>query len=464
MSLTDTSSDRNPSSGAPSSSHYVVISSDGHDAPPDHPERYREYIDPAYREQFEEALAASLGQHATMLGSVTDLAEGFGSSSASSVEDSDPYKQGMKTIFMGFGNDPDWMDEALGRYFPTEPPGIVDPAVRSSALEAQGAVAEVIQTGPSLPPGMDRSDPKIERVAQDAHLRWLADFCGAIPGRIGASLPLDYRDLDAALADIRWAHEHGIFGGVVLPFAVLGADTTGMPPVVDPHWEPMWALCEELELPLVSHPGAARAPDADVLYGTDPMCAQALTWIELSFFSKRVFWQLMAAGVFDRHPRLRAGFIEHQIASLPGIFHEFDQMWQSVTVAGPRKKLELLPSEYWYRNGFVACSSIDAFEARGLRNQIGIQNLLWGGDFPHPEGSWPHFKKSIRHSLGGLPEEDIRAILGGNAARIFGFDLDLLQPIADRVGPTVEELSTPLPATEVPPYALGDAFQPYRVG
>jgi predicted TIM-barrel fold metal-dependent hydrolase len=311
---------------------------------------------------------------------------------------------------------------------------------------------------------MDLSYPEALRAAHVAHLRWLADFCGAVPGRIAAPLALDYRDLDTALADIRWAHEHGLFGGVELPFSVLGADTTGMPALVDPHWEPLWSLCEELEWPLVSHPGAHRAPDSHPVYGTDPLCAQALTWIEMSYFSKRSFWHLIAAGVFDRHPRLHVGFIEHQLASLPGLFHEFDQMWQSVVVAGPRKKLKLLPSEYWHHNGFIECSSMDAYEARTLRHAVGIENLLWGGDFPHPEGSWPHFKTSLRHSLGGLPADEIQAIVGGNAARIFGFDSRRLQLLADSIGPSVDDLAQPLPKSEVPKYALSDAFQPYRIG
>jgi short-subunit dehydrogenase len=60
--------------------------------------------------------------------------------------------------------------------------------------------------------------------------------------------------------------------------------------------------------------------------------------------------------------------------------------------------------------------------------------------------------------------EDQQHLQASDAARIFGFDLDALTPIAERVGPTVEELSTPLPKDEIPPFALGDAFQPHRIG
>jgi hypothetical protein len=62
--------------------------------------------------------------------------------------------------------------------------------------------------------------------------------------------------------------------------------------------------------------------------------------------------------------------------------------------------------------------------------------------------------------LGGLPEPELRAILGTNAAAVFGFDLDQLGPVADRVGPPVDLLARPLPGSEIPLYATGVAFSP----
>jgi predicted TIM-barrel fold metal-dependent hydrolase len=75
-----------------------------------------------------------------------------------------------------------------------------------------------------------------------------------------------------------------------------------------------------------------------------------------------------------------------------------------------------------------------------LRHEIGIDNMLWGSDYPHYEGSWPNSRAVIRDALHGAPEDEIRAILGENAARVYGFDLAMLDQIAAEVGPTVAEI------------------------
>lgn len=74
------------------------------------------------------------------------------------------------------------------------------------------------------------------------------------------------------------------------------------------------------------------------------------------------------------------------------------------------------------------------------RGKIGIRNLMWGADFPHVEGTWPRTRKSLARCFAGLPTDDVRAILTDNPVRIHGLDVGSLQPIADRVGPSVEEL------------------------
>jgi len=65
---------------------------------------------------------------------------------------------------------------------------------------------------------------------------------------------------------------------------------------------------------------------------------------------------------------------------------------------------------------------------------------MWGSDYPHLEGTWPNTLKSLNETFGDYPEEEIRAILGLNAAQVYGFDLDELRPIADEIGPTVEQI------------------------
>jgi hypothetical protein len=108
-----------------------------------------------------------------------------------------------------------------------------------------------------------------------------------------------------------------------------------------------------------------------------------------------------------------------------------------------RSTLNLDPRSYWERNFGVGATFMTPKEAR-MRHEIGLTTIMWGSDFPHPEGTYPHTRESLRLSFSDVPPDELRLILGGNAARVYGFDLEALQGIADRVGPTVEELGTPL--------------------
>jgi hypothetical protein len=83
-----------------------------------------------------------------------------------------------------------------------------------------------------------------------------------------------------------------------------------------------------------------------------------------------------------------------------------------------------------------------------MRHEIGIDRLMWGADYPHLEGAAPVHRQILRNIFGGLPEVDLRKMLGGTAIDLWGFDEPLLQAVADRVGPTVDDLSTTLDVGE----------------
>jgi hypothetical protein len=65
---------------------------------------------------------------------------------------------------------------------------------------------------------------------------------------------------------------------------------------------------------------------------------------------------------------------------------------------------------------------------------------MWGTDYPHPEGTWPNTVAKLRSDFHDVPVEDARQLLGETAARVYGFDVQALRPIADRIGPTPQDL------------------------
>ena len=101
--------------------------------------------------------------------------------------------------------------------------------------------------------------------------------------------------------------------------------------------------------------------------------------------------------------------------------------------------LKMRPSEYFDRNCSIGASNTRRREL-ARRYEIGVGNIMWGNDFPHPEGTWPHTKEWLRNAFWDLPVDETQAILGTNAASVYNFDADALAPLVERIGPTPDEL------------------------
>jgi hypothetical protein len=75
------------------------------------------------------------------------------------------------------------------------------------------------------------------------------------------------------------------------------------------------------------------------------------------------------------------------------------------------------------------------------RHRIGVDKLMWGSDYPHMEGTWPNTMESLRATFGSYPEDEVRRILGTTAAEVYGFDLEALGPIGDKIGPSLSDIA-----------------------
>ena len=118
------------------------------------------------------------------------------------------------------------------------------------------------------------------------------------------------------------------------------------------------------------------------------------------------------------------------------------------------EELRLQPSEYFHRNCHVGASLMMPADV-DVRHEVGVDQIMWGNDYPHHEGSYPYTKLAMRLLFSDLPEEETRKILGTSAAEVYGFDLDVLQRLAERIGPTVEDIATPVTRDELPANSLG---------
>jgi predicted TIM-barrel fold metal-dependent hydrolase len=389
-------------------SNYLVISADCHAGLPN--EQYRAWLDPPFRPTFDEHLAARAEMEA-------DLAErGLRNEEFAEV----------------------WEDENADGLR-----GGWEARRRDQELDADGIVGEVIfpdadavTAGASAPFGAGlgaTGDVPVELLLAGAraHNRWLAELCEDSPERRAGVAIVPIFDVDAAVGEITRARESGLRGGILIPSMWQPHE-----PYNHTRYDPVWAACSDLGMPVHVHSGAADRAS----YGEHVGIYVA----EVRWWSTRPLWFLLWGGTFERFPELT--FVTTEC----GAFWAPDLLWTSDIVYDREhaaKKLgrqltdhmAMRPSEYFDRNCFIGASNTRRREL-ARRYEIGIGNLMWGNDFPHPEGTWPHTKEWLRNAFSDIPVDETRRILGLNAAECYNFDSQALQPLADRFGPSPGEL------------------------
>jgi len=422
--------------------NYVVVSADGH-AAPDDLDQFLSYVDPGHRQ----AVAA--------FGDLSSVAiPMFGGVDPGAIDESDAVRSVAARRLAGMGVDTDAAAEWLARYssewvFASDADGR-----RLAVLEDQGIHAEVVFPGPVLAGGLSPAMYLGGQTAKDlepvwpalhAYNRWLAEFCAAAPGRRAACLPIDFHEMERAVEELAWARSAGIFGGVMLPAMSV---RSGLPGYADEYYEPFWSACEDLDLVVNLHTGASgTATDAKYLY--DEKHGGFLGLYEVFVFTRRPLWFMIFGGVFDRHPKLKVVVTENGVQWLPSLVRDMESFFDTHGGAPVRSYLKMRPSEYVERHVYLGGSLMKRAEAE-MRHEIGIERLMWGADYPHLEGAAPVHRLILRQVFGGMPEDDIRRMLGVNAIGVFGFDGEQLQEVADHVGPTVDDLSTTVTMDEIP--------------
>jgi predicted TIM-barrel fold metal-dependent hydrolase len=339
-----------------------------------------------------------------------------------------------------------------------------DSARRLGELEDDGVVGEVLfpnTTPPFFPSGGLLLRPPTAETYEHrcaglrAHNRWLADFCAHTPGRRAGIAQIFLNDLDDAVAEIQWAREHGLFGGILLPGVPPDSE---LPPLFAPDYDPIWAVCQDLDMPVNNHSGSAGpAPGGYV-------ASMAVFMLELSWYSHRVFWHMALGGAFARYPGLKVVLTEQSSGWVPSVLQMLDHQYgrfRDPRTAESHFGGELVeqvtetPSHYWQTNCYLGASFFRPSEVP-LRYDIGVDKIMWGQDYPHIEGTYPYTTEALRNSFAGVDRDEVAKMVGLTAADVYGFDLDVLAPVAAKVGPTVEAVAVPL--DEIPADSLSIAF------
>jgi predicted TIM-barrel fold metal-dependent hydrolase len=322
--------------------------------------------------------------------------------------------------------------------------GAYDPEQRDKELDADGVAAEVIFadadaiTGMASPPfgaGLSAGtieDPDLAFAGARAHNRFLAEFCSTAPERRGgiALVPITH-DVTRAVEEIEWVAQQPGIRGIMVP--TMWHNRT---PYNHSDYDPVWAACQASNLVVHTHSG--EAPQEEYNENIGIYLAEVVWW------AARPLWHLLFSGAFERFPGLKFAVTEAAAYWAPDLMWKWDVYFggghtTKKLAALMKGKISKLPSDYFGTNIFIGASTMSKEEIR-RRHAIGCDAVMWGTDYPHPEGTWPNTVERLRNDFREVPVEDAVKMLGGTAARCYGFDLDALQPIADRIGPTPDDL------------------------
>ena len=415
------------------SSRYVVISADCH-AGADLL-GYRPYLDAKYHAEF-------------------DLWAGF--MQEDHLRRKEMFKDMERTpMEVGVDGDP---DEFGYRNFSSEQ--------RLREQEEDGVIAAVLfpntqppfsppaATSFEAPPYSDNFDHRWAGLR--AHNRWLADFVSEAPERRAGIIQIFLGDVEGSVKEIEWAAEQGLRGGILVPGA---PPDSPFEPLYSASYEPIWAAAAAAGMPLNHHAGGATPS-----FGNHFPASLAMFMLEVQWWTQRALWHLMFSGVFERYPDMPYVITETGTAWVPDTLAKLDSFhhrmkhskYGSESIFGGQAvaQMSLTPSEYFERQCYIGASFLRPAEAEIARG-VGIDRVMWGSDYPHIEGSYPHTHEHLRLTFAQMTREETTTMLTDNAAKIYNFDLEALAPLAEKYCPTKEFVETPIDYSEIPERAKG---------
>ncbi len=280
------------------------------------------------------------------------------------------------------------------------------PELRAKDMETDGVVGEVIYG--ILLVATTLKDPEASEVVVRAYNDFLAEFCKKIPGRFAGIGVLAGGPKESAV-EVRRCAEIGLKG------AELSLEI-GMVPLWHEQWEPVWQAGAETGIPIHLH--SIGAPLDQRWLDAGDRIFRYVTATKTTAFQigmMEVLSEVIWSAALERYPALRVVLGESGIGWLPYALERMDAEADQFKDLG----LKLKPSEYWQRQ-MSASFQDDRFGIESAET-IGVETLMWGADFPHPDGTWPDSEGTIDRLFDGVPEDTRHKILFENAARLYDF-------------------------------------------
>ena len=296
-------------------------------------------------------------------------------------------------------------DRPLGRA------GGGDPVERIKDMDIDGVEAEVLHcvvagahVGVSGDTAMRAEFVHAENEARRA-------WCATDPQRLIPVAVLPLENIDDAVRELEWLGREG-FRVVEIP---VYPDEVGLKPYGHESWAPLWNVASDLEIPLHLHVGTNNGLQRVI--GYDPTPSRTIFQSLPPIYMAECISSWILPGTFDRHPGMKVLLAEAGVTWIPYYVDRLDTMM----VRHRLEQLDMLkeqPSFYWRRN--MACSFEEDANAKGhILEAVGVDNVLWATDYPHPDSTWPHSQEVVSNLFGDLSNEHRAKIAGGNAERLY---------------------------------------------
>ena len=247
---------------------------------------------------------------------------------------------------------------------------------------------------------------------------WIAEFCQPYPERLAGAAMINLDDIQVGVDELRRSRRLG------LRAAVISVHPAHERPYHNPEYDPFWAAAQDLDMPLCLHSGSNRTGrdgvPTDHYNQTDPNEPLDIVYTHMNRWIRRSLTSMIFSGVFERFPRLKVLSVENLAGWVAHWLYTMDLRYGKPGFSSwGRFKGDLLPSDFFHRNCGVTFQ--DDWTASAMRSLIGVDNLLWGSDYPHTESTWPESQRVVREIFHDASEEDLRKMTYLNVARVFGF-------------------------------------------
>jgi predicted TIM-barrel fold metal-dependent hydrolase len=298
-------------------------------------------------------------------------------------------------------------------------PGSYDIKSRLKFMDGEGIWAQIIYPNLLGFGGLRAAtlDPELRVLCTQIFNDAMAEIQQESGNRIFPMALMPWWDIEVAVKEAIRCHEMGLKG--------INTNSSPqdhkVPDLGQPHWNPLWEVCSDLDMPINFHIGSST--EGIDWFGKAPWPSQstdrkiALGSTMLFMHNAQVFANIVFSGLLERFPKLKFVSVESGVGWMPFLLETLNYELEE---AAPRTKniLSMKPSEYFKRQIY----SCFWFEDEGLHNAIravGVDNLMFETDFPHPTCLYPNALDHVAHTLEGLDFGDKRKLLSANASRVY---------------------------------------------